>query len=253
MFMDVFLKKLGGKAGVCIDFFSSVSSTNDVLRDGRYTHGDVAVAEDQTKGRGQRGNTWESEPGMNLTFSLKLEPSFLPADMQFLLSEAVALAVADTLSGYGLEASVKWTNDIYIGDRKVAGILIENDIMGSRLSGSIVGVGLNVNQQSFGGDIPNPVSMGMAAGHGFDRTEVLGNLYAALMGRYGQLEEGLTQIIEKDYHDRLYLSGRSHRFRLPDGTYIDGTIRYVKPTGELMVEHPGNIVKGYLFREIEFR
>lgn len=251
--MNKVIKKLSVEAGVRVEFFDTVSSTNDIIKDAAYTHGDVVIADTQTKGRGQRGNTWESMPGMNVTFSLKLKPSFLPADKQFLLSEAVALAVADTLLGYGFEPSVKWTNDIYIDGLKIAGILIENDIMGNFLSGSIVGIGLNVNQPSFNSDAPNPVSMSMASGHEFDRGEVFFNLYTALMARYGQLQEGLVSIIEEDYHNRLYLLGKPHKFRLPSGDYIEGIIRYVKPTGELVIEHPDNILKGYLFREIEFR
>lgn len=251
--MDAVAKRLAGETGMRIEFFESVTSTNDVLRESCYTHGDMVLADTQTKGRGQRGNTWESEPGKNLTFSLKLEPSFLPAGMQFLLSEVAALAISDTLAYYGFKPSVKWTNDIYIGDDKVAGILIENDIIGNHLSGSIIGIGLNVNQTVFSDAIPNPVSMRLAAGRDFDRGEVLRNLYMSLSGRYAQLEEGLTGIIEEDYHSRLYLLGKPHKFRLPDGSYIDGTIRYVKPSGELMVEHSGNTVKSYLFKEIEFR
>lgn len=251
--MDNILKELSLQTGNRIEFLETVPSTNDVLRGCGYGHGGCVIADAQTKGRGQRGNTWDSEPGMNLTFSVGLDLSFLPADRQFLLSEAAALAVADTLSGFGLEPSVKWTNDIYIGDDKIAGILIENDIMGGYLSNSIVGIGLNVNQTAFRPDIPNPVSMKLAAGPDFGLGEVFRKLYTAVLKRYGQLAAGLSAIIEEDYHDKLYLVGKPHKFRLPDGIFIEGIIRHVKPTGELMVEHPGGGIKGYLFREIEFR
>ncbi|MBR7114899.1 MAG: biotin--[Alistipes sp.] len=106
--------------------FPTLASTNDEAALARYTEGDVILARSQTSGRGQRGHRWESEVGQNLTFSLVLEPTFLAPAHQFLLSEAVALGVVDMLDGYGIGAKIKWTNDIYVGDRKLAGILIEH-------------------------------------------------------------------------------------------------------------------------------
>lgn len=101
------------------------TSTNDEARDAKYRHGDIVWAERQTAGRGQRGHTWTSPEGENLTFSMVLEPRFLPVGEQFLLSEAVTLALTDTFAAYGIDTRIKWTNDIYIGDRKLVGILLE--------------------------------------------------------------------------------------------------------------------------------
>ena len=103
------------------------TSTNDEARDAKYRHGDIVWAERQTAGRGQRGHTWTSPEGENLTFSMVLEPRFLPVGEQFLLSEAVTLALTDTFAAYGIDTRIKWTNDIYIGDRKLVGILIEHN------------------------------------------------------------------------------------------------------------------------------
>ena len=104
-------------------FLEETTSTNDEARNPRYGHGDAICAERQTAGRGQRGHTWSSEEGRNLMFSLVWEPRFLPVSEQFLLSEAVALALTDLFGGYGIDARIKWTNDIYAGDRKLVGIL----------------------------------------------------------------------------------------------------------------------------------
>ena len=145
----------------------SVPSTNTWAKEHaeELHHADIVLTHDQTAGRGQRGNSWEAEPGMNLTFSLCLEPSSILPSEQFLLSEAVALGVADAVAqALGLdtqqeEITVKWPNDIYAGNRKIAGILIEHSIRGNRIAKSIAGIGLNVNQRLFRSDAPNPVSM----------------------------------------------------------------------------------------------
>ena len=111
---------------------AETTSTNDLAREERYGHGDVICAERQTAGRGQRGHTWTSPEGVNLLFSVVLCPTFLPAGEQFLLSQAVALALVDTLGTCGIDARIKWTNDIYAGDRKLVGILIEHHLAGGR-------------------------------------------------------------------------------------------------------------------------
>lgn len=117
----------------------------------------------QSRGRGQRGNSWSSSAGANLTFSVVLCPGFLETAQQFYLSKAVSLAVCDTVESFGVRPQVKWPNDIYIDGRKVAGILIENDLAGNFLSRSVVGIGINVNQTEFDPALPNPTSLAVAA------------------------------------------------------------------------------------------
>ena len=124
------------------------TSTNDDARDARYRHGDIVWAERQTAGRGQRGHTWLSPRGENLTFTLVLEPHFLPVGEQFLLSEIVTLALTELFNRYGIDTRIKWTNDIYTGDRKLVGMLIEHDLAGGRLARTLAGIGINVNQLS---------------------------------------------------------------------------------------------------------
>jgi len=148
---------------------AETTSTNDDARDARYRHGDVVWAERQSAGRGQRGHAWSSAEGENLTFSLVLEPVRLAVGEQFLLSQAVALALVDTFAACGIDTRIKWTNDIYAGDRKLVGILIEHRYSGPTLARSVVGIGINVNQTAFDPALPNPVSMALAAGRRFDR------------------------------------------------------------------------------------
>lgn len=233
-------------------FLEQTTSTNDVARQTKYRHGDLIAAEYQTAGRGQRGNRWSSSAGKNLMFSVVLEPTFLPAARQFLLSEAVALALADTLAEYGIEARIKWTNDIYVGDKKITGILIEHELHGANLARTVVGIGLNINQTEFDPSLPNPISMQAVAGREFDRREVLDRLYANLMRRYAVLEAGSTERLQSDYRRLLYRLDEPHTFLTPDGKPFTGTIRGVEPDGGLIVESADGTRRSYLFKQIEF-
>lgn len=139
------------------------TSTNNYLRGlvGKESlpEGSIVVTEYQTAGRGQVGNTWESEPGKNLMFSIILYPDFLPANRQFLISQIAALSVKETLDAYVDGITVKWPNDIYWRDKKICGMLIENDLTGHSLYCSVIGIGININQREFLSDALNPVSL----------------------------------------------------------------------------------------------
>lgn len=228
------------------------TSTNDDARDARYRHFDVIWAERQSAGRGQRGHTWTSPEGENLTFSLVLEPTQLPVKRQFLLSEAVALALCDTFAAAGIDARIKWTNDIYVGDRKLVGILIEHSHAGERLSRSIIGIGINVNQTLFDPSLPNPVSMAAATRRRFDREEVLGTFLEAMHTRYGELLADDGEALRRQYCKRLYRLEEKHPYRLPDGTVFEASIQGVRPTGELLLRHADGSQGEYLFKEVEF-
>lgn len=231
--------------------YKSLPSTNTEVRKPGYRHGDVVIAKEQTAGRGQRGNRWSSNAGENLTFSLVWEPTFLEAKRQFLLSEAVALALVDTLGSYDIRAKIKWTNDIYVGNKKICGILIEHDLgTDGKLARTIVGVGLNVNQKSFEEWIPNPTSMALVGGRELDMNEVFTRLYDALEARYAQLQES-PDVLEADYGRLVYRLGELHTYKLPNGKRFEGVIVGVRPSGELLVESQGMVVP-YLFKEIEF-
>ena len=217
--------------------FKKMASTNAECKNPCYAHGDAVVAVEQTAGRGQRGNVWSSKAGENLTFSLVWEADFVAAKEQFRISEAVALALVDTLAGYGIEAQIKWPNDIYVGHKKICGILIEHDLgPQARLARTIVGIGLNVNQTQFEDWIPNPTSIALLTGERKGTNDVFGDLYEALERRFGQLKESPEEV-QRDYLAHLYRLDRPATYALPNGKQFRATIRDVKPTGELIVEH----------------
>ena len=231
---------------------AETTSTNDLAHGAQYGHGDVIWAERQTAGRGQRGHTWTSPEGVNLLFSVVLCPTFLPAGEQFGLSQAVALALADTFAAFGIDTRIKWTNDIYAGDRKLVGILIEHRYCGSRLGRTIVGIGINVNQTRFDPTLPNPVSMALCTGRTFAREAVLERFADCCTARYAQLERGERSLLQEEYRTRMYRLGETHPFRLPDGTLLRAAIQGVRPSGELILLHDDGSLREYLFREIEF-
>lgn len=228
------------------------TSTNDEARNPRYRHGDIVWAEHQTAGRGQRGHIWTSPEGENLTFTLVLKPRFLPVNEQFLLNEAISLALTDTFGDLGVDARIKWTNDIYIGDRKAVGMLIENNCSGGRLARTLAGIGINVNQTAFDPALPNPVSLAQAAGRTFDRAEVLERFLDRCAERYAQLERGESETLQGDYIRRLYRLGERHPYRRPDGTLFEATIEGVRSSGALQLRHADGPPAEYLFREVEF-
>ncbi|MBO5875683.1 MAG: biotin--[acetyl-CoA-carboxylase] ligase [Alistipes sp.] len=233
--------------------FDILGSTNDQARNPLYKEGDIVIAERQTAGRGQRGHTWESAEGENLTFSLILEPKFLPVNEQFLLSEVLALGLVDTLAEYGIEARIKWTNDIYVGDKKIVGMLIENSLGGGCLARTIAGIGLNVNQAEFDPSLPNPTSMSLIRGEKFDREAILARLHNNIMSLYEVLRRGEKELLQSRYRSTMYRLGEKHPYALADGTIFEGIIRGVQPSGELQIEHSSDgSLHEYLFKQVEF-
>lgn len=232
--------------------FDILSSTNDEAFDPRYGEGDVVWAGQQTAGRGQRGHKWLGGEGENLMFTAIFEPRFLPPVRQFLFSEVVALALVDAMREWGIEAKIKWTNDIYVGDSKLAGILIEHRLVRGELARSIAGIGLNVNQTVFDNSLPNPVSMAQISGRQFDCREVLDSVAEKLQQRYMQLRQGEAGALQEEYHNTLYRLDEQHWFALPDGNSFRGTIRGVEASGALLVEEEEGAVGSYMFKEIEF-
>lgn len=232
--------------------FDILSSTNDEAFDPRYGEGDIVVAEQQTEGRGQRGHKWLGGNGENLMFTAIFEPRFLPPVRQFLFSEAVALALVDAMREWGIGAKIKWTNDIYVGDSKLAGILIEHRLVRGELARSMAGIGLNVNQMKFNDSLPNPVSMAQISGRQFNCCEVLDCVAEKLQRRYLQLQQGGVDALQEEYRNTLYRLDEEHWFALPDGNRFRGTIRGVEASGALLVEDAEGAVGSYMFKEIEF-
>lgn len=232
--------------------FEELTSTNDEARDPRYEHGDLILAERQTAGRGQRGHTWVSPAGENLTFTYVVEPSFLAARDQFLLSEVVALALCEALERFDIPTRIKWTNDIYCQDHKLVGILIEHFYSGTQLRRTLIGIGININQTHFDASLPNPVSMRQITGRPLDREEVLAAFEEAFAVRYAQLEAGAHDRIGCDYQQRLYRLHAPQLFRLPDGTELTAEIQGVARGGELILRHATGEEHAYRFKEVEF-
>lgn len=230
----------------------STTSTNDDARDIRYDHLDAIWAEHQSCGRGQRGHVWLSNQGENLTFSVVLKPKFLPIHEQFLLSEIVALSLVDTLAEYNIDCRIKWTNDIYVGHHKIAGILIEHSLSADRIARTIAGIGLNVNQLSFPSDLPNPTSMAALTHRQFDRREVITLILHKLEELFELLRNGHAASIQQRYIATMYRLNTSGLYALPTGEQFEATIRGVLPSGHLRLEHADGTLHDYAFKEVEF-
>ena len=232
--------------------FGITASTNDDARDEKYREGDVVWADFQTAGRGQRGHEWHSRKGENLTFSVVLEPTFVPIAKQFSVSEVVALSLVDMLAEYGIDAKIKWTNDIYVGDKKLVGILIEHSLAPTSLRRTIVGVGINVNQTEFDASLPNPVSMAQLLGKELDAETVLKCFLTHLQRNYELLREGGAEALHDRYNALLYRKNEYHTYALPSGEKFSAKIIGTAPSGALRLEDKSGNTKDYLFKEVEF-
>ena len=187
--------------GKTLDYLPSCHSTNDLaseaIRAGGALEGAVFITDFQTAGRGQHGSSWESRPGENFTLSLLLKPTFLTLSRQFALSQAIALGVRDYLASYLPDVSIKWPNDLYLTNKKMGGILIENKLQGSRIQHAVVGIGLNINQTTFG-DL-RASSLALSTGRRFDLAEELPKLLLAIEPFYLRLRAGDTDFIQQQY------------------------------------------------------
>lgn len=231
------------------------SSTNLLLRSMEekesLPEGSVVVADFQTAGRGQIGNTWESERGKNLTFSVVLYPTCLLANRQFLISQIAALSVKETLDTYTEEVTVKWPNDIYWKDKKICGMLIENDLLGHNLSRSILGIGINLNQSVFQGGAPNPVSLSQIIHREVDRKEVLDRFLSHLYTYYLSLLQEKEAEIHAQYQAALYRKEGYHPYQNKKGRF-EARIRGIEPTGHLLLELRDGSVHRYAFKEVTY-
>jgi BirA family biotin operon repressor/biotin-[acetyl-CoA-carboxylase] ligase len=217
-----------------------VDSTNNylhtLLSEKPIAEGFIVRAVEQYAGKGQRGNSWLSQPGANLTFSILLEPKFLPLAEQFWLTKALALGVAEFVSTMVPSAlvNVKWPNDIYADGRKIAGILVENILERSIIKYCIAGIGLNVNQDSFDPLLPNATSLKMFAGKAFDLSLCLESICISIEKFYLELRNSDYKRIDELYHKLLYKRDVSGNFLL-DGKPLEGTIKGVSAQGHLLI------------------
>jgi BirA family biotin operon repressor/biotin-[acetyl-CoA-carboxylase] ligase len=245
------IKKLSSETREYADIGSTNGEMNRLLGIERLAEGTVVRAGYQSAGRGHGGNTWSSERGKNLLFSLLLRPVSLPLESVFNLSRITSLSLVEVLDKHAVKCVIKWPNDILAGTRKIAGILIDNSIVGGRISHSVIGVGWNVNQAGFDAGIPDPTSMFLEKGCQFDMDLLLGEFRAALEGWYRVMLAGDSDRIMETYHTRLHLLGTPARFSDGKDIFV-GRIRGVLPDGELELEREGGEVCRYAFKEIEY-
>ena len=214
--------------------------------------GTVIIADHQTSGKGMDSNTWESEAGKNLTFSLIIYPGFT-ADKQFLLNKALALGIYDFLCRElpNQKVSIKWPNDIYIADQKACGLLIQNSVTGNRFEHVVAGIGLNVNQTLFVSDAPNPVSLKMISGKQYDLDLVLKQLLNSISSRYSTLKPGAERKIEIDYQAALYRLLEWHDYMVKS-TMMKARITGTNEYGQLILETSEAQVMACDVKEVRF-
>jgi birA, biotin-[acetyl-CoA-carboxylase] ligase region len=228
-------------------------STNSLLKEmttkETLPEGTCLVTDNQTSGRGQTNNSWESEVGKNLCFSIVFYPSFLPIQSYFLLSKAVALGVYDALSIHIKELTLKWPNDIYYQEKKLGGVLFENNITESKISQSIVGIGINVNQEFFLSDAPNPISLKQLTGKNYFLDELLRNILSSILFRYEELKKGKGEQIETNYFQALYRREAYHFYQDKQGIF-SAKIEKVDNSGFLYLITKEGEKRKYAFKEV---
>ncbi len=233
-----------------------VQSTNDyalkLLTNSLPEEGTIIIANNQTIGKGLAGNRWESQAGKNITISIILKPSFLKPSKQFYISKIVALTVHSFLNDILKNIKIKWPNDIYVNNDKIAGILIENSFIGSKFGYSVVGIGVNVNQKEFSSELINPTSLINETGEIYDLGKLLNSLIKYLNIYYQLLYNGKYSEINQKYLSLIYRLREVHSFKTTGGT-IKGRITDIKESGELEITCVSGEIFYFCFKEIEFQ
>ena len=239
-----------------IKWLEEVDSTNnELLRHvGDADNLSVVAAVTQTAGRGQRGNCWFSAPGDNLTFSFLLRPEHLPARELMAVTCLATLAVRDTLREEGVPAVIKWPNDIYVGKKKICGMLVESGLDGADIAWSVVGIGINLNQTEFPGEVMNATSLKRLTGRSYDPKDFLekvcrglGDLLPELASAEGR--DGLRAAYGQD----LFQRDSPARYRdIASGEEFTGFLRGITLEGLLRIEKAGGPVKTFGFKEVSY-
>lgn len=227
-------------------------------------HGTVVYTDRQTAGRGQRGNSWESEPFKNVTMSILLHPENVAPNQQFWLSEISALAVERVLSKYIGNVSIKWPNDVYYKDFKICGMLIEHSLLGGKINYTIPGIGINVNQRVFLSDAPNPISLVNVLGHEVPTSEILDGLVDEILTMCDQLPEKAEEI-HREFLSKLYRRDGFHEYQstirstsadglsvLEEGEHFQARIVNVHPDGMLDLITTEGHIHTFAFKEVAF-
>lgn len=232
-----------------------IDSTNRFLRELKDEQEDemvVAVADFQTAGKGQGSHTWESEAGKNLLFSIKVNPRWVPVRQQFLLSMAGAIAIKEALETYVDGITLKWPNDVYWNDKKISGTLIETSIDSKGIKTCIFGIGINVNQEAFHSDAPNPVSLRQILGHEVDKDELLQKVIEGFRRYYELLRRADYMDVSGIYHLSLYRRKGFHRYEDANGDF-EGAFVEVEDDGHLILHDKQGVIRSYSFGEVKFK
>ena len=236
-----------------ITYIAETDSTNRWMKEHGGERDAVVWADYQTAGRGCGTNTWESERGRNLLFSVLVHPKNVPATTQFILSMANALALKEALDTYVDGVKIKWPNDIYWLDKKISGTLIETTLQGSIIKTCIIGTGLNVNQWRFDSDAPNPVSLCQILQHEVSLEEVRQRILSSMTKCLTMVKDGSWDAIRTNYHANLYRKEEIHGYRFTDGTSRQCRLIGVTDDGHLELEEAkGKELYSLTFKEVQF-
>ncbi len=221
-----------------------------ILAETPLEEGTVICTDFQTKGRGQLTNVWESEDRKNILCSILLRPTQLPIKQQFLISQTISVAIIDVLNTIAKGFSIKWPNDIYYREKKIAGILIENTLSSAKIETCIIGLGLNVNQETFLSDAPNPISLFNITGREFSITELLQSILDKFNDIYSLAYTDITTLRNK-YFSSLLFNGEMRKYKDGNGIFT-GKIIDVENYGHLIIEDEFGKKRRYAFKEISF-
>ena len=234
--------------------FQELPSTNTWLMESLVAHklpeGTLVLADHQTEGKGQFGAIWSSEPSSSLTFSILLKPIFLPISNTFDISICIALAIHDCLNELRPGFKIKWPNDIYFENKKVAGILIENQIHKSSCEHSVVGIGLNVNQTEFF-KLPKATSLKQIIGVNFPVQNLLDRLCETIEARYLQLRANMYPSLLKSYLEHMYWFNEIHTFQT-DALQFNASIIGVLRNGRLLLKFSDGSSRDFEIKELQF-
>jgi BirA family biotin operon repressor/biotin-[acetyl-CoA-carboxylase] ligase len=241
--------------GKSILFLPSCHSTNTIalekVRSREATNGLIVITNNQISGRGQRGNTWLSEAGANLTLSVVYLPENLPVNKSFYLNIVSSLAVSKTIKRFlpSKTISVKWPNDIYSNKKKLSGILIETSIQQQNISSVVIGIGINVNEQII--PIPTASSMLQEAGYSFNLNELFQILIENIEQYYLLLINESYEELFIQYSENMFLLNEQHTFRDSTGEF-NGIITGITENGQLIIQKDSGNIETYHFKEVEY-
>lgn len=246
------MKKVRAVSGFQVMEYEEVSSTNTVAENipiQERRDKQVILAYRQTQGRGQTGNSWESAPGQNILMTIILRPEKLDAGKQFAVSMVIALGCLDFIGRYASGGTVKWPNDVYVGNRKISGILIGHTVAGAYVRDSLCGIGVNINQKEFISGALNPVSLRQLTGRELDLSKVLEDLLDCIGKRYEQIQD--DRLLKQDFMQHLYRGTGIHDWQDNNGIFrasIEGIDEY----GQLILKDTSGQQRIYAFKEVKY-